>query len=412
MRAEMAPLTEILSSGLPIKVLVQNDDLLEEISSATGQFSFGLQGSQTAAMALGLTNAYVLQASSAGLYGLRESIVNGLMYNGPALFNICSGLAGPPNNAATNAPSTPVYLRAAAAQDSRTFPTFVHDPARGSDWAARFSLDGNSRPEADWPVHRFSYEDEDLQRIAQDLAFTFVDFAADDGRYAASFASVKRFEWQEFMVPVEAFLELNADEAVEYVPYILMVDDNNVLHRAIVEVKLIQAARRCRERWRSLQELGGIHNSHARNLLAKEKENWQQEKAQELAVLTRRPEPETTAPAAPMPVTEEQVAPAAEPAAAEVSEDIGVVAPVAPPDEPYIETARCTTCDECTQINNRMFAYDENKQAYIADASAGTYREMVEATESCQVAIIHPGKPKNSNELGLDDLIARAEAFN
>lgn len=88
------------------------------------------------------------------------------------------------------------------------------------------------------------------------------------------------------------------------------------------------------------------------------------------------------------------------------------MAPAAPPDEPYIETPRCTTCDECTQINNRMFAYDENKQAYIADASAGTYRELVEATESCQVAIIHPGKPKNPNELGLDDLVARAEAFN
>ncbi len=412
MSAEMAPLTEILSSGLPIKVLVQNDDLLEEISAVIGQFSFGLRGSQTAAMALGLTNAYVLQASSASLYGLRESIVSGLMYNGPALFNICSGLAGPPNKAATNAPPTPVYLRSAAAQDSRAFPTFVRDPARGSNWAARFSLKGNSRPEADWPVHRFSYEDEDLQRDAQDLAFTFVDFAAADERYATSFASVKRFEWQEFMVPLAAFLELDTDAAAEYVPYILMVDDNNVLHRAIVEIKLIQAARRCRERWHSLQELGGIHNSHARSLLAKEKEAWQQEKAQELAALTPRTEHETTALAAPVPTAEDQVAPAAESAAAEVSEEVEVAAPAPPPDEPYIETPRCTTCDECTQINNRMFVYDENKQAYIADASAGTYRELVEATESCQVAIIHPGKPKNPNELGLDDLIARAEEFN
>jgi len=361
-------------------------------------------------MALGLANAYVLQASSAGLYGLRESILGGLMYNGPALFNIYSGLTGPPNRAATNALSAPVYLRAAAALDSRAFPTFVHDPARGSDWAARFSLDGNSRPEADWPVHRFSYEDEDLQRISQDLAFTFVDFAADDERYAASFASVKQPELPEYLVSVEEFLELDESQAAEHVPYILMVDDNNVLHRAIVEAKLIRAARRRRERWHSLQELGGIHNSHARNLLAKEKEIWQQEKAQELAALTPRPEHETAAP--PMPAAEDQVAPAAEPAAAEMSEEVEVAAPAPPPDEPYIETPRCTTCDECTQINNRMFAYDENKQAYIVDASAGTYREMVEATESCQVAIIHPGKPKNPNELGLDDLIARAEAFN
>lgn len=411
-RDEMASLTEILSSGLPIKVLVQNDDILEGMSIATGQFSFGLQGSQTAALALGLDNAYVVQAATAGLYGLRDSILGGLIYNGPALFNIYSGLSGRPNSAAKNVPSTPVYLRAAAALDSRAFPTFVRDPARGGDWAARFSLDDNPQPQADWPVHRFGYEDEDLQRIAQDLAFTFVDFVADDGRYAASFASVKQPEWQEFMVPVEAFLKLDAGAAAEHVPYILMVDDNNVLYRAIVEVKLIQAARRCRERWRSLQELGGINNSHARNLLAKEKEIWQQKKAQEPAAPTRQPAPEAGVPAPPIPAAADQAPAAAEPAAAEGSGANGVEAPAAPSDEPYIETPRCTTCDECTQINNRMFAYDENKQAYIADASAGTYRELVEATESCQVAIIHPGKPKNPNELGLDDLIARAESFN
>ena len=80
-------------------------------------------------------------------------------------------------------------------------------------------------------------------------------------------------------------------------------------------------------------------------------------------------------------------------------------------DEPYIKTPRCTSCNECTQINNKMFAYDANKQAFIADPDAGTYRQLVEAAESCQVAIIHPGKPRNPNEPGLDELIKRAEPF-
>jgi len=82
-----------------------------------------------------------------------------------------------------------------------------------------------------------------------------------------------------------------------------------------------------------------------------------------------------------------------------------------PSDEPYIETPRCSTCNECTQINPRMFAYDENQQARIVDVNAGTYRELVEAAESCQVAVIHPGKPKNPNEPGLDELMKRAEPF-
>ena len=81
------------------------------------------------------------------------------------------------------------------------------------------------------------------------------------------------------------------------------------------------------------------------------------------------------------------------------------------PDEAYIETARCSTCNECTQVNNKMFAYDANKQAYIADVNAGTYAQLVEAAENCQVAIIHPGKPRNAGEPGLEELLKRAEAF-
>ncbi len=79
--------------------------------------------------------------------------------------------------------------------------------------------------------------------------------------------------------------------------------------------------------------------------------------------------------------------------------------------EPYIETARCTTCNECIHINNRMFAYDENKQAYIADASAGTFKELVQAAERCTARIIHPGDPLNPEEPDLEKWIERAQAF-
>jgi len=37
---------------------------------------------------------------------------------------------------------------------------------------------------------------------------------------------------------------------------------------------------------------------------------------------------------------------------------------------------------------------------------------LVEAAESCQVSIIHPGKPRDTTEPNLADLIARAEPFN
>jgi hypothetical protein len=43
--------------------------------------------------------------------------------------------------------------------------------------------------------------------------------------------------------------------------------------------------------------------------------------------------------------------------------------------------------------------------------TAGTYRQLVEAAESCQVSVIHPGKPRNPKEAGLDELLKRAELF-
>jgi len=58
-----------------------------------------------------------------------------------------------------------------------------------------------------------------------------------------------------------------------------------------------------------------------------------------------------------------------------------------------------------------MFMYNENKQAHIANPDAGTYAQLVEAAESCQVSIIHPGKPRNPKEPGLEELLKRAEAF-
>ncbi|MDQ1310241.1 MAG: hypothetical protein QG601_1511, partial [Pseudomonadota bacterium] len=112
-----------------------------------------------------------------------------------------------------------------------------------------------------------------------------------------------------------------------------------------------------------------------------------------------------------------RLAAVAAPAAAAAAEPVVAAAPVAVaeatrnPDEPYIETIRCSTCNECTQINPRMFAYDGNKQAYIADLKAGTYRQLVEAAESCQVSIIHPGKPWDSSEPGLEELLERAQPF-
>ena len=63
-------------------------------------------------------------------------------------------------------------------------------------------------------------------------------------------------------------------------------------------------------------------------------------------------------------------------------------------------------------INKMMFVYNDNKQAIIKDPKAGPYADLVEAAEICPAKCIHPGKPLDPNEPGLDELIARAAPFN
>lgn len=393
--AEYATLMEILSSGLPVKVLVQTDDLLEESSILEGHVTFSARTMRLASTAIGLNDVFVLQSASSHLFQLREGITKGLAHPGAALFSVYSGSAG-------QASELPPYLAAAAAMQSRAFPAFVYDPSAGPDWVSRFSLEGNPQPDRDWPLQNFSYEDAEHQRMSEDLAFSFVDFAACDRRYARHFANVPRANWNDSMVPVTDCLAHDTGGSSEQVPYLLMVDGHDALHKVIVDDKLILAARRCGEIWRSLQELGGIHNSHAEALLARERKAWEEQKQREIEALRRE-----AAPVAQAATAAQAAAPAAAaaPAQAEAEEE------ERPSDDPYIETPRCTSCDECTQLNNRMFAYDANKQAYIANLNAGTYRELVEAAESCQVSIIHPGKPRDPNEPGLDELIKRAEPF-
>jgi hypothetical protein len=246
------------------------------------------------------------------------------------------------------------------------------------------------------------YADEHLQRVAEPTPFTIADFVLCDRRYARHFARVPRERWHAAMLPADEWLARGERRADDAVPYVLAVDADDVLHRVIVDARLMRAVTHCRTFWHRLQEQGGIHNSHAAILLAREKAKWEQSKAEEIeklktpAGLTAQPATPTCAP----PTAESAIPPSPEPAA-----------PARNPDEAWIETARCPSCNECQLINDRMFKYNENKQAYIADINAGTYRQLVEAAEACQVSIIHPGKPRNPAEPDLEALMRRAEPF-
>lgn len=79
--------------------------------------------------------------------------------------------------------------------------------------------------------------------------------------------------------------------------------------------------------------------------------------------------------------------------------------------EAFIESARCTTCDECTNLNKKLFGYNAQKQAYVKDPKAGTFAQLVQAAEKCPVAAIHPGTPLNPREKDLAKWTERAKPF-
>jgi ferredoxin len=286
--------------------------------------------------------------------------------------------------------------------ESRAFASFVQDPSRGPDLASSFTLAGSPQVERAWPEHALSYEDEQGQEVCEEVPFTCVDFLALDPKHESHFTAIPRSQWNDTMVALGDYLAQPAAEASPRVPYLLMTDPDHRLHRVVVGHALIAYARSGAARWRRLQELAGIDNSHAVRLVAEERARLESELQRSLE---ERPAVDTP-PAAPEAVPETPAQAEAEPAPSPAAEE-----PAASRDDAYIDTELCTSCDDCTARNPLIFAYNEAKQAYIKDAAAGSYRDLVEAAEECPVCIIHPGKPLDPNEVGIDELMKRAEGF-
>ncbi|HET6400023.1 MAG TPA: ferredoxin [Candidatus Kapabacteria bacterium] len=405
---ETMQIVDALSTGLPIKILLQTDDLLEpsvaqaRLAGPERHGGLASRSRHITESTIGQTDVFVLQSSISQAFRLRDDLFRGMAYHGPAFFSVFSGATG-------HTKDLPAYLVAAAAVESRAFPTLVYDPSlfaddqAGDDWATRFIVDKNPDVAYPWPTHSFEYENESHEAQSKKLAFTLADFIAMDDRFKEHFAIVPNADLNDAMISVSDSLKSNSRELPTAVPSIALIDVEGCLHHAIVDRRILEETRRSQNMWRSLQELGGIHNSHAERLVEQVKAELAKVAASP-TMLAATAQPVTDKAAMPAPVSGSDAVVITESSVASVEESHG--------DDPYIETARCTTCNECTQVNSKMFAYNAEKQAYIADPDAGTYRQLVEAAEGCQVSIIHPGKPRNPKESGLDDLLERAVQFN
>jgi ferredoxin len=328
-----------------------------------------------------------------------------------------------------------------AALRGRACPFFLSDPDAGTTWAERFELEGNPQPECPWPTQGITYLEQGEEKTLE-AAFTFADAVALEPAYLRHLRVIPRAAWDdEGQRPLADYVEaLDLDGRQPSIPYLWVVDETETLQRAVVTRDLSLACRDRLRGWRILQELGGYENSHAQRAAAEAREQVLAEAAQERAELEQAhaeelggargegareameqlaavlmnpaglaaaaPASLATAPAAPVAVEPEQEA-AAEPAVEELPEEEALAF-----DEPYIDAPLCTTCNECTNINPRLFQYNANKQAFIADAGAGSFAELVKAAELCPARCIHPGKPRGDDATATPELVDRAAKFN
>jgi ferredoxin len=429
-------LFDLLDSDIPVKVLAEINDLSARDVEGHPTVDLGWPA-RSASVAMAIGHMYVMQTTIARPAYMQEGMMDGLRYDGPALFSVYTG--NPEHQALL-----PPYLVAAAAEESRAFPSFSFHPGRGRDFAEWYDVSRNPRVESAWNRETFQYVSDTDKEQETDLLFTPADFLMTDSRLSAQFWPVPAESWHPDMMPLGDYLATSHEEHEDKIPYITAIDETGEIYRVVVTYRVLAAVSRAAAYWRALQEFGGIDNSHARAALAREKDRLEEEKRLELEEIEKKYSTELdreigdlseeiirriagqliagntggfSMPAAPMPAAGGAPAPsapaegaeteAAPPAEAEEDDDEAVSF-----DDPYIDTPLCTSCNDCMKFNPKLFVYDDNKQAYISDPSTGSFKDLVLAAEKCPVHIIHPGKPKNPNEPDLDDLVARAARFN
>ncbi|MDX1622973.1 MAG: 2-oxoacid:acceptor oxidoreductase family protein [Gemmatimonadota bacterium] len=418
-------------------------------------------------IAIAHRGVFVHQSSQASASHLIAGVLKGLNSRRPAIFNIytpCPVEHGLADEWAPNA--------AKLALESRAFPFLTYDPDGGEAIPDCLSLEGNPELGERWPAYELEYVDEEGERKRMELPLTIADWAATEARFKKHYGTIPREEWDdEAQTVFHEYLDLEPSEREGRTPFVWVLDAEERLARRSVSKEIVTLAEERLRYWSQIKQLAGIEVPEAVRdavawemedafdaRVAKLREEYEEKLAElratyprvvarrlaegllrsgngertvadllEAAERTPNLEPirldplELAAVAAP---AAEPVAPSAPDEAAEPAPAEATATAVAEPEaeeeededealalEPYIETARCTTCNECTNLNGRMFAYDENKQAYIADPDAGTFAQLVMAAERCPADIIHPGTPRNPRERDLEKWIERAKPY-
>jgi hypothetical protein len=433
--------SRLLGSRLPVHVLTWVR-AYDNPGAKPGEGPFDSYRFELAYFGIGHRQVVVAQTSAARHQDLLSGFLTALDSNRGSLHLVNRG-----TQTSVKQPVLEPWFVASAALESRAHPFILVNPGAGDRAAERVSFDGNPQADNDWPVETLEYRGDDGEVAGMQVAFTFADYALLMPALHEHFRVVPAGFNAEDLVPVDRYLGMDETAVGRLVPYVWGIDEQGVLTRLVISRALVFACRDRLNYWRTLQELAGIHNFYVEQAIdrvieeqraAEEADRQELLKAHEEQLESVRAEAAEkvmgqlvnvlmgadlsdmvggAAALASLP-SAGGTGDGAQPKPAAAVEEIAEKPPEPEPeeelsfDEPWLDSAMCTTCDDCMGINKMMFAYNENKQAYIKDPRAGPYADLVAAAEICPAKCIHPGKPLDPNEPGLEDLIARAEPFN
>lgn len=322
-----------------------------------------------------------------------------------------------------------------AALHARVTPCLRYDPTGGPDGAPRFDIEGNPDPTEAWPaVERPVVGADGLERTLRE-ELTPAHVAALLPALRGHLHAVEPDERAADQIPVAAYVAGARGRVPDGLPYVHVAEPDGRLGRAIVSRELAFA---CFDRWRywttlrTMAMAGGDAAAapasasavapapapaDSADVAAAERRALEGGIARLVAALVGGAVP-TSPPAAASGAS--APAPTAAPSASAPAPAPGPApgpAPAAPAAAraaagPFIDSMLCTSCNECIQLNGKLFVYDENKQARIGDPSAGTFAQLVKAAERCPARCIHPGAPRPDDRSATPKLVARAAKFN
>ncbi|MDJ0891534.1 MAG: ferredoxin [Gammaproteobacteria bacterium] len=428
--------SRLLNSGRPVQILIR---VRPGYNPGARADEDPFQSYRTELGYLGISHrqAAVTQSSAARHEHLLQCYLSALDATRTSLHLINTGLRDDHKLVPLNA-----WLVAGAAIEGRAHPFFRINPQAGDSAEARMDFEDNPQLGLDWPLHPFQYLDENGNSVTEELAFTFADYTLLVEAMRDHFRLIPPGCDSDSLVSMQDYLAMPAEWAYQRVPFVWVVDNGAVLHRAVVSRELALA---CLDRlnfWHTLQEMAGVRNRHVdlavaetrsleRRIAADERERLTAEHAAELDRVRDQAAGEAMQRLADvllgmdltmaMPTGVPKTGPAADSSEAKPTAHVDPEERQEPEpddeeqlafDEPWIDTHLCTSCNDCLEINPLLFLYNEEKQAYLGDLSTATYAQLVEAAELCPAKCIFPGKPWNPQEANLEELMERAAPFN